>query len=115
MAPEALDESAKHDQKADIWSFGITALELARGKPPYSDYTTMKVSYFNALLFFWGRIDLHLYFFTKIIYVYMYVCIYVYMYICIYLYMYIYLSVVKRKKFFKGYYDDSRARTANSV
>uniref|UniRef100_A0AC35G3F2 Protein kinase domain-containing protein n=1 Tax=Panagrolaimus sp. PS1159 TaxID=55785 RepID=A0AC35G3F2_9BILA len=50
MAPEvilAMDEG-HYDQRADIWSFGITCIELAERKPPFFNMNTMSALYHIA-------------------------------------------------------------------
>jgi len=51
MAPEviACDENpdATYDNRSDLWSLGITALEMAESQPPLCDLHPMRVSLSN--------------------------------------------------------------------
>lgn len=41
--PQGRAESDGYDYAVDVWSLGITALELAKGRPPFSEFAPSKV------------------------------------------------------------------------
>ena len=44
MSPEVLSNS-EYNKKTDIWSLGITAIEMAEGDPPYSHINYMRAMF----------------------------------------------------------------------
>ncbi|KAI8611561.1 kinase-like domain-containing protein [Chytriomyces sp. MP71] len=42
-APEIMAQNSNFDEKVDIYSFGITAMELAYGRTPFDDWAPLKI------------------------------------------------------------------------
>jgi len=44
MAPEKIAQQSGYDLKSDVWSFGMTIIEICEGTVPYLDYKPMQAA-----------------------------------------------------------------------
>jgi len=44
MAPEKIEQKNGYDLKADVWSLGMTAIEICQGSVPYCDLEPMQAA-----------------------------------------------------------------------
>jgi serine/threonine protein kinase len=50
LAPEVISNETGYSTAVDIWSLGITAIEMAEKHPPYSNLDPMRVRYLMCSL-----------------------------------------------------------------